>query len=178
MKKKSHTGCNCHAFLYLNMTVKYLLWMMIMMRLISTIIPYREQLFENIWRDDIVDRKTWITIKQFFFVIFFYFRYFPNCVFVARVFFHLPLLNSLSLFFNKHTKTMVIIVVSLIVFSLLLLFGVNMKIQYTFNDVRLLFIFFSFGLEKRHHRTRTRVVNLSKKKTMKKSISSELVNRG
>lgn len=71
-------------------------------------IPYRKQLFENIWRDDIVDRKTWFTIKHFFssifFLVFATFEYMFNVYSLRSFFFLLPLLNSLWFFTLKETN--------------------------------------------------------------------------
>lgn len=112
--------------------------------------PYRKQLFENIWRADIVDRKTWFTIKKIFVRLFFTFVTF-QIVYSRRVFFfscHFWIYWVFFFLTNKQ-KLWSLLLCLYFFFSLSLLFGVNMKIQCTFNRRAVVVHFLCFGLEKK-----------------------------
>lgn len=116
-KEITHRSLLCHASMDYNSAVNCLFWMM-MMLIISTAhtheYAHRKQLFENVWRrDDVVDRKTWFTIKHFCCCCFWYFRIHTVCNMCSLRMFFL----SLSTKQKKWVKFLVIIVVSLFLLS-------------------------------------------------------------
>lgn len=146
-KKKSNTGCHCHASIDYNLAVNCLFWMltmimimMMMMRIISTVHTVQKT---AVWEcmtarrhrrpKNLIYSQTSFFRRCFFFA-FVTFEYAMRSVFVARVF-SLATSEFVELFLKqtkKRAKFMVITVVSSVFFWAFVLFGVNMKIPRTF----------------------------------------------